>query len=159
MIMTTLRSLNEAQRLCSPSGEYRITEVFRYLIYLEAPGYVRNPGHQHFYASCILSADSLLHSCTGIHACPGSTQRIHVSRHDVITPFGYTWLTPREHQDSTVAKTLTLRLFVSGQSPNWCRIIAVLHLKGLHDLLQPGLHLIPAPLIGPSGQCVEFACT
>ena len=43
--------------------------------------------------------------------------------------------------------------------PNRRSIIAVLHLKGLHNLLQSGLHLVPAPLIRSSGQGVEFACT
>jgi hypothetical protein len=85
MIMTTMRSMTEAQSLCSRSAEYRITEVFRYLIDLEAPGYVRDPGHQHFCASCMHPADSMICSCTGIHARPVSTQRTHVSRHDVTT--------------------------------------------------------------------------
>ena len=83
MIVTALRSMNEAQSLGSPSAEFRITEVFRYLIDLKAPSYVRYPGHQHF--CCMLPADSMICSCTGIHACPVSTQHTHVSRHDVIT--------------------------------------------------------------------------
>ena len=30
---------------------------------------------------------------------------------------------------------------------NGCCVVAILHLKGLHNLLEPGLHLAPAPLI------------